>query len=66
LKDEDLKTMDDKLRRAKIDKESKIIIQEKIVNMDGTINKTIEEKFKQLEEKVQAGVVGGNTTNRKK
>jgi len=41
-----LKTMDDKLRKAKIDKESKIIIQEKIVNMDGTINKTIEEKFK--------------------
>ena len=47
LKDEELKNiLDSRLRKAKIDKESKLIIHEKLNGLDQTITKTIEEKQK--------------------
>lgn len=42
--DEDLKEVEEKLKRSNLDKESKLIIHNKMANHDSMINKTIEEK----------------------
>ena len=51
--DEDLKGLDDKLKNANLDKESKLIIHGKLSSFDNIIQKTLDEKAKQLEEKLQ-------------
>ena len=53
--DEDLKVMDDKLRKAKLDKETKVIIHTKITNLDSDLAKTMDEKMRLLDEKVAQG-----------
>lgn len=44
--DEDMKGMDERLRKARIGKESKIIIQEKMTSLDTNLNKTMEDRLK--------------------
>lgn len=56
LKDEDLKKItDDRLRRAQIEKQSKLIIHEHTSTLDGQITKTMDEKARALEEKIAQG-----------
>ena len=50
--DEDLRGLDERLKQANIDKESKLIIHDKMTKVDEIINKTIEERAKQLEERI--------------
>eukprot|EP00347_Sterkiella_histriomuscorum_P011400 403372601 len=50
--DEDLKGIDERLKQANIHKESKIIIHQKMQGIDGQIQKTLEERGKQLEDKI--------------
>jgi len=44
--DEDMKGMDERLRKARIGKESKIIIHEKMTSLDTNLNKTMEDRLK--------------------
>ena len=44
--DEDMKGMDERLRKARIGKESKIIIHEKMTSFDTNLNKTMEDRLK--------------------
>jgi hypothetical protein len=57
---------DERLRRAKMDKESKLIIQEKMGGVEGTIAKIMEERNKNLDEKATGGASTLATTARKK
>jgi len=49
-----MKDLDDKLKNANIDRETKLIIHSKLNELDSKLNKTMEEKQKMLEEKLQA------------
>lgn len=56
MKDEQLKTItDERIRRANIDKDAKIIIHQQVTGFEGTVNKTIDERGKQLDEKMAGG-----------
>lgn len=67
LMDSELKGIqDERLRRAKIDKESKLIINGHTEKLDGTINQTMDERYKQLEEKVAIGASSMNVSSRKR
>ncbi|TNV84677.1 hypothetical protein FGO68_gene7054 [Halteria grandinella] len=67
LMDSELKGIqDERLRRAKIDKESKLIINGHTEKLDGTINQTMDERYKQLEEKVAIGASSMNISSRKR
>ncbi len=48
--------MDERLRKANIDKESKVIIHGHVHNLDATLNKTLDERARQLDEKVNGGL----------
>ena len=50
--DEDLRGLDERLKQANIDKESKLIIHDKMTKVDEIITKTIEDRAKQLEERM--------------
>lgn len=52
--DEELRGLDEKLKHANIHKESKLIIHEKISGLDNMLNKTLEEKQRILDEKLNA------------
>lgn len=65
LKDEELKALDDRLRKAKIDKEAKLIIHEHVVGMETTIAKTMDDRGRSLDEKLTGGP-NATTTQRKK
>ena len=57
--DADMKGInDDKLKKAKVDKETKIIINNQMNNFEGNIAKTMEERARQLDEKVNQGGAG--------
>jgi hypothetical protein len=43
------------LRKAKIEKEAKLIIHGHSSALDGTINKTMDDRMRTLEERVSAG-----------
>ena len=48
--------MDERLRNtAALDKESKIIIKNKLLDMDNNMNKMLEERGKQLDERFATG-----------
>lgn len=47
-----MKEIDEKLKNANIDRESKIIIHKKMVEHDEKLNTTMEIKGKELEEKL--------------
>lgn len=67
LQDEDLKVIsDDKLRRARLDKETKLIINSHASGLEGTINRTMDEKYKQLDDRVAAGASSLAQSQRKK
>lgn len=67
MQDEDLKGIqDERLRRAKMDKESKLIINGHTEKLDGTINQTMDERYKQLEEKVAIGASSMAISSRKR
>ena len=54
--DVEMKGMDEKLKRSTINKESKIIIHGQMRNLDSMLAKTMEEKQRLLDEKLnQAG-----------
>lgn len=56
LKDDQLKTItDERIRRANIDKDAKIIIHQQVTGFEGAVNKTIDERGKQLDEKMAGG-----------
>jgi hypothetical protein len=44
--------LDERLKQANIDKESKLIIHDKMTKVDEIITKTIEDRAKQLEERM--------------
>lgn len=50
--DEDLRGLDEKLKHSNLDKESKLIIQDKMLKIDELMRQTFDEKSKQLEEKL--------------
>lgn len=50
--DDELKQLDENLKNANIDRESKIIIHKKMVEHDEKLNTTMEMKGKELEEKL--------------
>jgi len=57
--DDDLKGIhDDKLKKAKVDKETKIIINNQMNTLEGNIAKTMEERARQLDDKVNQGGAG--------
>ena len=56
MNDDQLKTItDERIRRANIDKDAKIIIHQQVTGFEGTVNKTIDERGKQLDEKMAGG-----------
>ena len=56
LKDEDLKNIaDDRLRKANIDKGTKVVINNQMNTLESNIQKTMEERARQLDEKVNQG-----------
>ena len=46
--------MESRLKTSKMDKESKLIIQDKLKGFDGVLQKIVEEKGKALEDKLGA------------
>lgn len=61
LKDEDLKTIaDEKLRKANVDKGTKIVINNQMNNLENNILKTMEERARQLDDKINQGAAGAS------
>lgn len=61
LKDDDLKNIaDEKLRRANIDKGTKVVINNQMNTLENNILKTMEERARQLDEKINQGAAGGS------
>lgn len=50
--DEDLKGLDERLKKANIQKESKLIIHDKLTKLGDNLTKTMDDRQKQLDEKV--------------
>ena len=60
LKDEQLKMItDERIRKAHIEKDVKIIIHQQVTGFEGNLTKTIDERGKQLDEKVTGGAAAG-------
>ena len=61
LKDEELKNIaDERLRKANIDKGTKVVINNQMNNLENNILKTMEEKARQLDDKINQGGAGGS------
>jgi hypothetical protein len=59
LKDEDLKNIaDERLRKANIDKGTKVVINNQMNTLENNILKTMEERARQLDEKISQGAGG--------
>lgn len=50
--DVEMKGMDERLKKSNLNKESKIIIQGKMRNLDSVLAKTMEERQKMLDDKI--------------
>jgi hypothetical protein len=56
LKDEQLKAItDERIRKANIGKDVKIILHQQVTGFEGNLNKTIDERGKQLDDKIAGG-----------
>jgi hypothetical protein len=66
LKDEDIKGItDERLRKANIDKETKVVINNTMNHFEGTLTRTMEERARALDEKAGGAGAGASAAKKK-